>query len=181
MVVNKRSHCIRLLTRTSKLGGWAIMCFFAINNWPATSHQLTFKEWHNQRMTQTKLSWIWVTMPQSRCVLSKGLMMCKRCKQCNRGVHSPWCEVETPTKTHLGVDNRSSCIFCSQVYINNTKSDILHQVFILEKKKHKVLLAWGQPLSWFSPQEQAACCHISLKSGWRGYEKLFCAVSTQEG
>lgn len=134
MVVNKRSHCIRLLTRTSKHGGWAIMCFFAINNWPATSHQLTFKEWHNQRMTQTKLSWIWVTMPQSRCVLSKGLMMCKRCKQCNRGVHSPWCEVETPTKTYRGVDNRSSCIFYSQVYINNTKSDILHQVFILEKE-----------------------------------------------
>ncbi len=142
VVVNKCSHCIRLLARTSKHGGWAIMCFLAINNWPATSHQLTFREWHIQRMTQTKLSWIWVTMPQSRCVLSKGLMMCKRCKQCNRGVHSLWCEVETPTKTRQGVSNRSSCIFCSQVYINNTKTNLCHDS-VLRSRQHAVIFLWS--------------------------------------
>ncbi len=87
--------------------------------------------------------------PEQVCVV-KGFNDVQRCKQCNRGVHSPWCEVETPTKTHLGVSNRSSCIFCSQVYINNTKTDILHQVFILEKINIKFCL------------REANLCHDSV-------------------
>lgn len=125
---------------------------------------------------------------QRRCVLSKGLMVWQEMQTVRQSCVYSQCEVETPTKTHLGVGNRSSCISYSHMYINNKEPHALLSLIYWKKETkfclheavfcHKKLADWELIQSFAVDSSMSSFFEIWLR---QGYKKLFCALGTREG